>query len=51
MAKGKAKTKYDYTEEKCNHSAQGGWCNLPKGKRCYDVIRNIDNSKACAVKL
>nr|BFF40264.1 hypothetical protein BACY1_20690 [Tenacibaculum mesophilum] len=51
MAKGKAKSKFDFDKESCKFLNNGNWCNLPKYKRCEDVIRCADGAKACRVKL
>ena len=48
MPRGKAKSKYDFKKDYCEYE-DGTWCNLPKYKRCEDVIRCEDGSKACYV--
>ena len=49
--RGKAKSKYDFDSDSCQFSSKGNWCDLPKFKRCENVIRCADGSKACQVKL
>lgn len=48
MSKGKAKSKFDFENNKCQYE-DNTWCKLPKLKRCEDCIRLIDGSKACRV--
>ena len=55
MAKGKAKTKFDYSldsktgkEKGCRYQ-NNSWCKLPKYKRCEDVIRCPNGDKACYI--
>ena len=36
MGKGKAKSKFNYDKEFCEYSEDGGYCSLPKYKRCED---------------
>jgi len=47
----KPRSRYDYKKERCAYSSPGGWCNLPKYKRCENCIRCADGSKACEVEL
>jgi len=51
MPKGKAKSKYDFKKETCKYSSQGGYCKLPKFKRCSDCIYILKTGKACMVEI
>lgn len=53
MPKGKAKSKADINKGwSCKYTEQGGYCNLPKFKRCEHllVIRGTGD-KACEAKI
>lgn len=52
MSKGKAKSRWNFNHKKnekgCKYE-NGTWCDLPKFKRCANIIRCSDGSKACEV--
>ncbi len=49
MAKGKAKSRFNFNDKTGCEYENGTWCFLPKFKRCVDCIRCADGSKACRV--